>query len=252
MTMTQSSSDAASTPFPWRRQSLIGILLAGTITAVHVGVGWYNGRGLRALTLAGFVIWMITAFALGVRRQWLRTQRPEGAESRLQFSILELLVLVTGLTLFVGLTAVDRMELVRLQRERERMQTQAAGVLGPDGWISFEPDGIANISICDRSFDDERLVELAAMIRSWHPDEKVGRLMFASGRTTGGTPAAWPGVTDRSVPLMLEWDDLEWLSVDGTSISDAGRKELLELPRLNDFSREQLERQLKGLVPSGP
>lgn len=250
--MTPASTDATSTPFPWRRQLLMGVLLVGTIAASQMLVGWYNGRGFRPLTLAGFLIWITTAFALGVRRQWLRQRSPERAERRLQFSILELLVLVTSLTFFLGLTAADQLEWGREHRERERLKAQAAGVLGPDGWIGFEADGSVNISICDRSFDDSRLAELAAMLRGWRPPAKVGWLMFASGQTTGRTPAAWPGVTDRSVPLILEWGELEWLSVFGTSISDAGREELLTLPRLNDFSREQLERQLKGLVPSGP
>jgi hypothetical protein len=80
------------------------------------------------------------------------------------------------------------------------------------------------------------------MICAWRSDATINSLSFGSGRTTVGTPAAWPGITDRSVPLILKWDELEWLSVFGTSISDEGCEQLLTLPRLNEFSREQLER----------
>ena len=58
---------------------------------------------------------------------------------------------------------------------------------------------------------------------------------------TGGTPPVWPGVTDRRVDLLLEWDELEWLSVDGTAISADGRERLLTLPQLNDSSRNGLK-----------
>ena len=252
MTFEPQPTDAASTPYPWRRQVLICSAIALMFLVSHLLVGWFNGRGLRLWSYLGFLAFTMSAIVVAFRQRWIYERRPELAAKRLKFSTVDLLILVTGMTLFVGFTAADQLELGREHRERERLKAQAASVLGPDGWIGFEADGSVNIAICDRTFDDARLAKLAAMLRGWRPPAKVGRLMFASGQTTGRTPAAWPGVTDRSVPLMLEWNDLEWLSVHGTSISDAGREELLTLPRLNDFSREQLERQLKGLVPSGP
>ena len=252
MTSEPLPTDAARTPYPWRRQVLICSAIALMFLVSHLLVGWFNGRGLRLWSFLGFLAFTMSAIAVAFRRRWIYERRPELAAKRLKFSTVDLLILVTGMTLFVGFTAADQLDLLRAQRNRERLQAEAASVLGPDGWVGFEPDWSVSLTICDRTFDDERLVELAAMVRSWHPDVKVNRLMFASGRTTGATPAAWPGVTDQSVPLMLEWDDLEWLSVDGTSISDAGREELLTLPRLNDFSRQQLERSLQGAAASGP
>ena len=228
-------------PFPWRRLLFAFIAVASATTASHLLVGWYNGRGLRPLALAGIVFWITTAVTLGLRRHWLNQRQPELTGRRWKFSTVDLLILVTGLTLFVGFSATEHLESKRLQREQKQLQAQAADVLGPDGRIGFESDGSVTISICDRSFDDDRLGTLAQMIEDWNQDAGVSRLSFGTGMKTGGTPPVWPGVTDRSVDLLLKWDELEWLSVDGAAISDDGHKRLRTLPRLNDLSRRGLE-----------
>jgi hypothetical protein len=64
--------------------------------------------------------------------------------------------------------------------------------------------------------------------------------MFGTGSKTAGTPPKWPGVTDRSVPFILQWDRLEWLFIEGTAISAASREKLLTLPDLNEISPQSL------------
>jgi hypothetical protein len=205
-------------------------------------IGWFNGRGFRPLALAGTVFWIMTALALGARRRWIKAQRPELTLELWRFSFLELLVLVTGLTLFIGFTIADHHESARVLRERSAFRSCVETLLGVDGRIDFDIDGSLMISVCDRSFDDARLVKLAEKIDDWNPNIEVSRITFGTGMKSGGTPPAWPGVTDRSVDLLLEWDELEWLSVDGTAIGADGRERLLTLPQLNDFSRGELEK----------
>jgi hypothetical protein len=228
--------------FHLQSELLMGMAIAVVITAAHLMVGWYNGRGVRPLALAGFVFWIATAFGLGARRRWVRARRPELAAGRWKFSFVELLMLFTGLTLFFGFSVADYQESQRYRREQETLQKSSATLLGPDGRIGFEADGSLMISICDRSFDDNRLTQLDALIDDWKHDIGVSRLIFGTGATTGGTPPAWPGVTDRSVAMLLQWDELEWLSLYGTAISKNGRERLLALPRLNKFSRGGLEK----------
>jgi hypothetical protein len=215
--------------------------MVAALTAAHLLIGWFNGRGFRPLALAGTVFWIMTALALGARRRWIKERRPELTLEPWRFSFLELLVLVTGLTLFIGFTIADHHESARVLRERSAFRSCVETLLGVDGRIDFDIDGSLMISVCDRSFDDARLVKLAEKIDDWNPNIEVSRITFGTGMKSGGTPPAWPGVTDRSVDLLLEWDGLEWLSVYGTAISADGRERLLTLPRLNDFSRDGLK-----------
>ena len=228
-------------PFNWRSQALFALAMVAALTAAHLLVGWFNGRGVRPLALAGFVFWITTAFALGSRRRWLKARRPELTLKPWRFSFLELLVLVTGLTLFIGFTIADHHETARVLREHSAFRSSVETLLGVDGRIDFDVDGSLMISVCDRSFDDARLVKLAEKIDDWNQNVSVSRITFGTGMKTGGTPPVWLGVTDRSVDLLLEWDELEWLSLYGTAISADGRERLLTLPRLNDFSRDGLK-----------
>ena len=228
-------------PFNWRSQALFALAMVAALTAAHLLVGWFNGRGFRPLALAAFVFWIMTALALGARRRWLKERRPELTLELWRFSFLELLVLVTGLTLFIGFTIADHHETARVLREQSAFRASVETLLGVDGRIDFDVDGSLMISICDRSFDDARLAKLAEKIDDWNPNIGVSRITFGTGMKSGGTPPAWPGVTDRSVDLLLEWDELEWLSVYGTAIGADGRERLLTLPRLNDISRDGLK-----------
>jgi len=241
----QSSISKADASRTWRRELVTGILIFTTITGAHLLIGWYNGRGLRPFALAGFVFWIMTAFALGARRRWIKVHRPELTLKPWRFSFLELLVLVTGLTLFIGFSIADYHESARVLREHSAFRSSVETLLGLDGRIDFDVDGSLMISVCDRSFDDARLVKLAEKIDDWNPNIRISRITFGTGMKTGGTPPVWPGVTDRSVDWLLEWDELEWLSVYGTAISVDGRKRLLTLPRLNDISRDGLKTRKK-------
>jgi len=142
--------------------------------------------------------------------------------------------------LWIGFSAADYRESQRVQRERERMQALAAEILGVEGRLDFDSDGSVTIIVCDRSFDDERLSSMAALIGKWDADSKVRQLMFGSGSKTAGTPPKLPGVTDDSVGLILQWDRLEWLFIEGTAISSVGREKLLKLPQLNEFTRDSI------------
>lgn len=234
-----SNADASR---PWRLELIIGVVICATLIGAQLLVGWYNGRGLRPLLLAGLLFWVTTTFALGARRRRMKVQRPQSTLKPWRFSFLEMLALFTGLTLFIGFSIADYQASARVFREQSTFRSSVEPLLGLDGHVGFAADGSLTISVCDRSFDDARLVKLAQMIEDWNQNVSVTRFSFGTGAKTGGTPPVWPGVTDGSVDLLLKWDELEWLSVDGTSISAAGRKRLLTLPRLNDLSRSGLEK----------
>lgn len=238
-------SSKADASRSWRRELIIGMVICATLIGAQLLIGWYNGRGLRPLMLAGLLFWVMTTFALGARRRRMKAQRPSSTWKPWRFSFLEMLALFTGLTLFIGLSIADYHETARLFRERSAFRSNAETLLGLDGQVGFDVDGSLMISACDRSFDDARLVKLAQMIEDWSPNVSVSRFSFGTGMKTGGTPPVWPGVTDRSVDLLLEWDELEWLSVYGTVISAEGRERLLTLPRLNDLSRNGLKTEKK-------
>lgn len=227
--------------FDWRSQALLSVVMIAAITVTHLLIGWYNGRGIRPFALAGMAFWLTTVFALGSRRRWIKARRPELALRPWRFSFVELLVVFTGLTLLIGLSITDRQESLKVRREQATLQSSATKLLGLDGRIDFDADGSLMISICDRSFDDARFVTLVQMIDDWNKNAGVSRITFGTGINTSGMPPVWLGVTDRSIDLLLKYDELEWLSVYGTAISADGRERLLTLPRLNDFSRNGLK-----------
>lgn len=109
-------------------------------------------------------------------------------------------------------------------------------LLGPDGRASFSPDGGVTITFCDRTFDDDRLAKLAKVIESEGLNDNVVGFLCGSGNKTGGSAAAWPGLTDASLPLILRWKGLELLVVANSAISGDGKAQLRELPHLNEVS----------------
>jgi hypothetical protein len=237
----QQVADAPPAPtFSWRREIALWLAIVTAISAPQVLMGWYSGRGLRPLHIVGLMFWLSAALLLGAWRRWRRARGEVVAPSRWRFSTGELLLLFTGAVLWIGFSAADYRESLRVQQERERMQALAAEVLGPEGRLGFDSDGSVSVTVCDRSFDDKRFESLAELIREWDADSKVQRLMFGSGIMTQGTPPRWSGVTDVSVPLILRWDGLEWLFIEGTAISPTSREKLRRLPDLNEITRDSL------------
>jgi hypothetical protein len=214
--------------------------MVAACTAPQILLGWYNGRGPRLFHIAGFVGWMTAFLIMGARRRWLKAYRAGYIPSRWRFSAAELLLMFTGAIFFLGFNAADYRQSQLVHREREQLQALATPALGPEGRLDLEPDGTLQITICDRSFDDQRLQALAELIRERKADADVRRLMFGTGTKTAGTPPRWPGVTDQSVETILQWNQLEWLFIEGTSITAAKREQLLTLPELNELSRETL------------
>jgi hypothetical protein len=237
-----SNAPPAATTFSWRREIAMWVAIVAAIAVPQVLMGWYSGRGLRPLHLAGLIFWLSAALALGGWRRWRRARGEEVATSRWRFSTGELMLLFTGAILWIGFSAADYQQSQRAQQERERMQARAAEVLGVEGRLGFDSDGSISITVCDRSFDDKRLRSLAALIREWNAESRVRRLMFGSGIKTQGTQPNWAGVTDQSIDLILRWNGLEWLFIEGTAISPAGREKLLTLPDLNDFTRDSIDK----------
>lgn len=229
-----------SAEFSWRRELFLAAMMVVVIIASSFITSWYTGRDIRPLMLTGMILYMTTAFALGMRRRWKNARHPQAATSVRKFSLTELLLFVTGLALFVGLLAADRLESQRFQRERAQFQATAANMLGPDGRITFMPDDSLQIAVCARTFDDERFTRLAEMISHWNADTKISGVMFGTGANTNSTPPVWPGFTDQSIAQLMQWKELELLSVHGTAISAAGREQLRSLPLLNEVSQRQL------------
>jgi hypothetical protein len=231
---------AVPLPFSWRRDVALwaGMILALTVS--NILTGWYNGRGTRPWMLAALRGWFTTAMIVGARRRWKLARDGTSSGRRFQVSMAEFLLLATGSVAFVGFTAAEHRASSRVFRERERVSALAAPILGPAGRLGYEPNGDITISICDRTFDDDRLDKLASLISQEMKDAPaVTRLMFGSRPNSNGAPR-WPGVTDRSVEVILRWNRLEWLFIYGTAISADGCQELKTLPALNEHSLKQL------------
>jgi hypothetical protein len=240
MEMDAGQTGKDTTKFSWRRELLQAVAMVTAFVGVSFLTSWYMGRDIRPLMLAGFLLYMTAAFALGMRRRWRNAKHPQTSADRGKFSLAELLIFVTGLAFFIGLSAADHLKAQQFWREREQLQVDVASVLGADGRITFQPDGSLQIAICDRTFDDARLARLAEMISQRKSDTNISGIMFGSGANTNSTPPVWPGITDQSIALLIEWRELEMLSVYGTAISDNGREQLRSLPHLNEPSRWML------------
>lgn len=212
--------------------------LAWTISSLLVG--WYNGRGARPLFLAGMVAWYTSFMIIGARRRWKAARDGTTAGGRLQFSMAELFLIVTGIVALVGFLAAEHRQSLSVHREREKFSALAAPILGPGGRLGFESSGEMTIIICDRSFDDDRLGRLASIISQKEGGAVVKSLVFGSRANSIGAPS-WPGVTDRSLDVIVRWKQLEWLFIEGTAITPAGRQRLLTLPALNETSRNSLQ-----------
>ena len=97
-----------------------------------------------------------------------------------------------------------------------------------------------SISIYDRTFDDERFITLSKKVHDDVDTSCVSRVVFGTGPNTTGTPPRWPGITDSTVDLLLQWPDITMLIVEGTEITAEGRKRLLSLQKLDDLSQKNL------------
>jgi hypothetical protein len=227
--------------FSWRRELALWFAMVLAWTIPHLLIGWYNGRGPRPLLIAGFVLWVSSIMAMGAHRRWKAARSGRSVDKRWRFSTAELFLIVTGIVAWVGFAAADHRDSLHVYRQREKFSALAAPILGPEGRLGFDSHGDISITICDRSFDDDRLGRLAELIRRKDADANVRSLMFGSGTRTAGTPPRWPGVTDRSVDCILRWKQLEWLFIEGTAITRSKHEDLLELPALHEASRTSLQ-----------
>ena len=203
---------------------------------------WWSGQPIRPLALVGQMAWMLTVFGLMWRRRLMKEKAPDDTRYRwYRFSLVEMFVIATGLALNMGLMGADHRQRLSTQRERDRLRTVTTEVLGPDGQLGFENDGTVTISVCDRSFDDQRFAELADLIRDYVESNGVSRVGFGTGPRATGTPPRWPGVTDASVDILLGWQELHMLAIQGTGITPAGRERLLRLQNLNEWSQAHID-----------
>ncbi|MCA9231360.1 MAG: hypothetical protein KDA57_11950 [Planctomycetales bacterium] len=186
------------------------------------------------------MIWLLTVMGLGWRR---RLKKESDSTYRwYRFSLAEMFVIATGLAFFVGFSGAEYNQRRAEFRRHEQLQQKVSQVLGPEGRLDFESDGSLAITVCDRTFDDKRLAELANLIHDDAKSKGVSRVLFGTGLRTAGTPPKWPGITDTSVSLLLQWQDIELLSIEGTDISSEGQRQLLKLEKLDEWSRKVLTR----------
>ncbi len=202
---------------------------------------WWLGQKIRPLLLVGQMIWILTIMGL----VWWRKlkKQADGSFRWYRFSLAELFVIATGLAVSMGLSGADYSQRRAEFRHREQLQQKVAHILGPDGYLGFGSDGSLTISVCDRTFDDKRLAELANLIHDDAQSNGVSWVLFGTGSRTAGTPPKWPGITDNSVRLLLQWQDIKLLSVEGTNISTKGQRQLLKLEKLDHPSRTALKRE---------
>jgi hypothetical protein len=214
--------------------------MAAGWTAPHLLISWYRGREARPLLLVGALVWITSIMAMGAHRRWKAARQGETARRGWRFSIAELLLIFTGAIAFLGFTGADYRQSLQVQREQARLRELAAPILGVDGRLEFDSRGRISIIVCDRTFDDARLARLASLVAARGQAAAVTALMFGTSAGASGSPARWPGITDRSAGVILQWNQLELLFIDGTGLTQAARRRLSALPRLYEASRRSL------------
>ena len=112
---TKEAGEAPRPSFSWRRELLQWVALIAAIVGAQLLVGWYNGRGPRLYFVAGFACWLTAFTVMGARRRWLKSCNADIAASRWRFSAAELLLIFTGAIAYIGFTAADYRDSLRLQ-----------------------------------------------------------------------------------------------------------------------------------------
>jgi hypothetical protein len=238
---------ARALPYSWRGWVVFSMVFCCVFCATSLVLTWWSGQAIRPLALAGGMAWVLALVGLACRRRLMRENAPNDTRYRwYRFSLAEMFVIATGLALNMGLMGADYQQRLSTQRERDRLRTATTEVLGPEGQLGFEYDGTMTISVCDRTFDDQRFAELAGLIHDYVESNGVSRVMFGTGSRTIGTPPRWPGVTDASVDILLGWQKMHMLHIQGTGISPAGQERLLTLQKLDELSQANLDAKSPG------
>ena len=232
------SQSTASLPTGWRSISLFLLVFCCISVGASAARALWSGQNIRPLLLVGQMTWMLTIMGL-IGRRMLRKQT-DVLFRWYRFSLTEMFVIATGFAVFAGFSGADYRQRRAEVRHHEQLQQNVSQVLGPEGRLGFESDGSLSIFVCDRTFDDKRLAELAKLIHDDADSYGVSRVLFGTGSQTAGIPPQWSGITDASVEILLQWQGIEMLSIEGTSISAEGRKQLLSLEELDDWSRNTL------------
>jgi len=225
-------------PTSWRSISVFLLVFCCIYVVASTAPALWFGQKIRPLLLVGQMTWILTIMGLVWRRK--QKKQTDGSFRWYRFSMAEMFTIATGLAIFLGLSGADHRQWRAKFRHHAQLQQKVSHVLGPEGRLGFEGDGSLTISVCDRTFDDKRLAELANLIHDDAETDGVSRVLFGTGSRTAGTPPKWPGITDASVEILLQWQGIEMLSIEGTSISAEGRKQLLSLEELEDWSRSLL------------
>ena len=235
-----SPKSTATMPTGWRSVSAFLLAFCCIFVAARFVPAWWSGQKMRPLLLTGQMIWMLTIMGLMWRRKLKLVS--DASFQWYQFSLAEMFVIATGLAIFMGLSGADYSQQRAKSRHREQLQMMVSQVLGPEGRLGFESDDSLTISVCDRTFDDQRLTELANLIHDDAESNGVSRVLFGTGPLTAGMARKWPGITDASVETLLRWRSLTMLVIEGASITAEGRKRLLKLKELDELSQTNLSR----------
>ncbi len=215
---------------------LRGLLIGPLLLAPALFVTWWRAPNEPfKLYMYGQIVTTIILWAtfLAVRKRRLAADSGQPGNVNRQFSLTEALILMTWLCLTFGLGSAQSASDQRVFRELQAIEAEAEAILGVGGDLNFNSEGWS-IIICDRTFDDQHLARVSALLTNHGIMSKVCFLMFGSNAATNGTPAEWPGITDASVPVLLGFRNVRQLWIDGTAISPEGLKQLAELPRLEN------------------
>lgn len=216
---------------------------------VNLAMSWWLEMEVRPLQIGGTFLWLLAVWGVVLRRRRTKERNPDDPHFRwYRFSLFEIFIVATGGILFFGLNTADYRQRLELHYEQVRLQTAAEDILGPDGSLGFGGDGPGTLSltICDRSFDDQRLMKLMDLIQDHLETNRIAitGIMFGTSALTTGTPPEWPGITDASLDMILGWQELKTLSVYGTGITIEGQKRLLKLPDLEEWVRTMISRRV--------
>lgn len=228
--MDENSTNAK---YPWSESFVRAAIMLSTLAIASIGVTWIIGTKFHLYSLICMAAYMLTIFAIGSRRRWKNSLQSDQSKSPwYRFSIIELLILCTGIAFVFNFAKMEMIEHSSSNTWQQKVSIEAVEYLGIDGRFHFDSNGDINIAICDRGFDDARLREVADFIAQQNLQEHIHSVTFGTGVKTMGTPASWIGITDRSVNCLLQWHKLKVLMLHGTAITLEGKEQLSQIDSL--------------------
>lgn len=237
-------SDSASTAFEsryvvktaagprLRPRVFVGLAALALSAGLFYLIDRQTDSWLGVPVILGYVAFNAVMESTTIRRHFRAARQGEAIAAKTRRTPADLLLYSTAFAVLVGSCVVNHWQRTNELAHREVVDGLIEIALGPGGSVKRDHHGKLQLTVQDPTFDDQRLIEVANLLKEDNPLLGVSRLILSPSPIT----QAWPGVTDESVSTLLTWKSLRLLRINGAAISEAGALRLATLPELRDFS----------------